>query len=538
MSYTRRGLRLSLLCWFTFRQSYLEIGILILLLCGANTLPAQPPVLNHTLLDFLQPTLPHQHQSVRPYNPFWVQPALDSFQLELAQENRANWLSRKVWNEHLLHLHTEDYELVFDPLGDLSLGAERGQPDALFYNGRAAQLYGRIGQRVRFYSHFQEVQSRLPQYVYEQVRSSRVTPGEGQPKFQPDRILDYGISTGYVSWQPSRFFNFQFGHGKHFWGNGYRSLLLSDVAFNYPYLRIQTSFWKLRYVNLFTQMLNIQATMPGGAYQRKYTSAHYLSVAIHDKLEIGLFEAIVYEDSTGTRGYDINYLNPVIFYRPIEISLNSASGNALLGMNLSYRPWSRTTLYGQFVLDEFSLRELRRAEGWWANKFGWQLGIKLVDTGLPNLTTQIEINYVRPYTYTHRGASQNYAHFNEPLAHPLGANFIETLFRFSYRYGRWLTAGRYVRSVQGEDTADQNWGADLFRDYNTRVADFGNETLQGVRTVRQFLDINVGYWINPASNMQFRLGASFRSIEAEALDRTPWVYAQLSSAIGNRYYDR
>ena len=83
-------------------------------------------------------------------------------------------------------------------------------------------------------------------------------------------------------------FAIQFGHGKHFIGDGYRSLLLSDNAFNYPFLRIQTSFWRVQYTNLYAEMQDINYFENNGidnydqmGYAKKYMSSHYLSTNVN-----------------------------------------------------------------------------------------------------------------------------------------------------------------------------------------------------------------------------------------------------------------
>ena len=122
----------------------------------------------------------------------------------------------------------------------------------------------------------------------------------------------------------------------------------------------------------------------------------------------------------GSNGFDINYLNPVIFLRPVEFSINSPD-NILIGLNFRYNLTSKSNLYSQIVLDEFTINEMRENNGYWANKYGYQLGYKCFDfLNLPNLTFHIERNYVRPYTYSHWNES-NYGHYNEELAHPLGS---------------------------------------------------------------------------------------------------------------------
>ena len=104
--------------------------------------------------------------------------------------------------------------------------------------------------------------------------------------------------------------------------------------------------------------------------------------------------------------------------RPIEFSLNSPD-NVLVGVNAKYS-FNSSYTYGQLVLDEFSLTDLRANKGFWANKIGYQLGYKVFDPfNMNRLTLQTEFNYVRPYTYAHHNPQQNYAHYNQPLAHPL-----------------------------------------------------------------------------------------------------------------------
>ena len=65
------------------------------------------------------------------------------------------------------------------------------------------------------------------------------------------------MSSGYVTYRANKMFAVQVGHGKHFIGDGYRSLLLSDNTFNYPFLRIQTTFGKVQYTNLYTEFMDI-----------------------------------------------------------------------------------------------------------------------------------------------------------------------------------------------------------------------------------------------------------------------------------------
>ncbi len=104
----------------------------------------------------------------------------------------------------------------------------------------------------------------------------------------------------------------------------------------------------------------------------------------------------------------------------------------------------RFQVYGQFLLDEFVLSEIKKNNGCWVNKWGIQLGAKYIDAfGIKNLDLQVEMNRVRPFTYSHSDSVANYTHYNQPLAHPLGANFQEFIGIARYQPApKWLIEGK------------------------------------------------------------------------------------------------
>ena len=115
--------------------------------------------------------------------------------------------------------------------------------------------------------------------------------------------------------------------------------------------------------------------------------------------------------------------------------------NALLGSNIRWKLNSRNTVYAQLMLDEFLLAEVRAGNGWWANKQAFQLGYKSSNLFVKQLNLQTEFNFVRPFTYSHRSNSQNYSNANQPLAHPLGSDFVESVSLST-------TDGKYFRGTE------------------------------------------------------------------------------------------
>ena len=85
---------------------------------------------------------------------------------------------------------------------------------------------------------------------------------------------------------------------------------------------------------------------------------------------------LLFGTNTNDRGFDVNYLNPLIFYRAIEFETGQGAGNAIVGASAKYKISDNLNVYGQFVLDEFSLSDVTGGNKSWKNKFGYQLGVK------------------------------------------------------------------------------------------------------------------------------------------------------------------
>jgi len=174
-------------------------------------------------------------------------------------------------------------------------------------------------------------------------------------------------------------------------------------------------------------------------------------------------------------------------------------------------------VYGQLMLDEFLLSEIKNNRGWWANKWGLQFGAKYIDAfGIPNLDLQLEHNRVRPFTYSHRDSVANYTHYNQPLAHPLGANFREWIAIARYQPApKWLITGKLIAYTQGRDSSDRSFGSNIFYPNVApfRQADFGYEIGSGWKTAVFIGSFLVSYeW---KENLFFELSALVRKQETK-----------------------
>jgi len=446
----------------------------------------------------------------------------------------------KAFNDNVVSLYKEGYWFALNPLVNFDFGKEFNEDKSTYINTRGFEAKGELGKYFAFYTNFLENQGTFVNYLNQNIIATKVVPGQGMVRGFGNEGYDYASSSGYLSFSTKQYFTFQLGYGKNFIGDGYRSLLLSDNAFNYPYLKFNINFWHINYMALYSQMLDLNYSNPNLGYQKKYTTTHYLSWAASKRFNIGIFETIVWQayDSTGYRGFDVAYLSPILFLRPVEFSLGSPD-NALLGINTSYIVGKHNTFYGQFIIDEFKLAEWTSGDGWWANKFGFQLGFKTYDLfKIKNLYFEAEYNEVRPYTYAHATSIKNYGHYNAALAHPIGGNFKEAITFLKYHYKRLYLSYQFQYAQIGEDIDTLNYGRNIYLSYNTRVSDYGNYTGQGLETTVIYNDITASFLINPSYNLNLAVGYTYRSStnDVETLN-TSFFHIGLRTSIGRHYYD-
>lgn len=288
----------------------------------------------------------------------------------------------------------------------------------------------------------------------------------------PSHYLYTDIRTR-MAYTPNEVFQFQVGLDNHFFGEGLRSLWLADYGAPNPFGQIKVNFWRVQY-DIIYQFMRENLS---GSWNKKFATTHHLSVNILPWLNVGLFENVIYRPKMEgqNRGYEWEYLNPVIFLRPQEYAIGS-SDNVLIGASLSAKI-KQHTIYSQIVVDEFNFAELRKDRTYWANKLGAQIGVKgRFKTNQVHHFYRFEFNAIRPYTYSHIDIMHAYGHQGRPLAHPNGANFYEGLVEYNIRYNKWNFGafGRYLRQGK-DDIAFISYGSDIYKPYTMRPQDSGVE---------------------------------------------------------------
>jgi len=501
------------------------------------------------------------HTSVRPYRIHELNESIpfDSLRSVRYQPGKfaRTWVGRKMVMESLLKLDSSKFQVFFDPIFHMDYGVDFAGDARHVVNTRGFVVKGSIGRKLSFFTAFWENQATFMPYITEWIERNKAIPGQGWLKpFEFDNVIyrslkvqptgyDYLMASGVVSFTPTKAFNVQIGNDKHFIGEGYRSLLLSDAPFNYPFLKLTTKWRGLQYMHLLTQLQDLRHPTPyETGYKKKWATFHYFSANIGKRVQVGLFEGIIFNTSdtgSGNGGFDWNFINPLMMIRPVQFEIQESNQNVVVGLNLKIVPFKGAAFYGQMAFDDLNFKKLNVA-GYIEQKLGWQVGFKAFDLfKVKNLNIQLEYNAVRPYTFASTAPLNSYMHYGQSLGHPLGANFHEGMGMISYRYHDFRIELRTTYAIVGKDTTGTNFGNDTYMSTLSAAngsESGGNSIGQGIKTHLLYQNAEIAYTINRASNFTLRLGVVHR-YQSNILgdERNLMVYFGVRTDIRNLYYD-
>lgn len=449
------------------------------------------------------------HTAIRPYSTTTLRAATqaDSLVPQAIMPVLDRWAAR-------------DRRFRWGPLLEAGGGFESGSWSGARYRGSGGFWTDvDLGARLNFHFDAQGWGERLPGYLDTLARATRVTTGEGYAHGDAPDVTHYDWNA-HLSWDAHKYINITLGRGKNAFGEGHRSLFLSSEAYSYPYLRLSTTVWRIKYVNLFSMMSDIRRA--GGDwrnFQRKFSSMHYLSWNATNRINLAVFEAIMWSmgDDPYPRGFDVNYLNPVLFYRPTEFRMGSPD-NALLGFAVNVKAGRHVLFYGQMMLDEFLAEQVRGGYGWYANKQAGQVGVNAYEAfGVRGLQLRAEWNLIRPFMYTHSDTRQNYAHMGQPLAHPYGSNLQEVLAHGDLVRGRWSFAVHASMAWMGTDSVT-SYGNNIFRPESDRgpapqggPMNFGYDIGDHKQQTLFHTEVRVGHTLDPRTATRLEAAYTYRA---------------------------
>ncbi len=490
------------------------------------------------------------HTSFKPLRVSYIEKSINQKDIFISQ-NRLDFEQKmpleKVWDkifvDDMVVIDKQDLQIRGNFLINYHKTKLQGEDDYKYWqNTRGFQVYGNLGKKISFYTDFFENQAYLLPYVQQSANNSLVVPGQGAWKpFGDDKLgRDYNYASGYLSYTPLEFLNIQFGRSKNFVGSGYRSMLLSDNAVVYPFMKFTLTKNKWQYVAMFSELENFKSKFYY-YHHKKHNSILMLNYSPIKNMEIGFFESIMWHTTDSIshkKGIPALFFVPVPLFREAIYGLNNEN-NILIGLNFSYRMLKYAEIYSQFALDEFGKTDFDK-------RYSYQTGVKVFDVfngkiKMQKLFLQAEYNYAKPYTYTHENSYSAFTQFNEPIVNTLGSGFNEKIGIVDWQFYGFEINFKYNNILTSSDTLGTNFGTNLMLSDNV-VSFSGVENFvgQGNKTVISNYNITFAYLINTKNSLQIFMQLSKRNYLSETYadqDNLFFVSFGIKNVINNFYTD-
>jgi hypothetical protein len=191
---------------------------------------------------------------------------------------------------------------------------------------------------------------------------------EQRVQHDPDWTSRTGLSVtgrlveGYVSAQ-TRYVHLTYGQMDHNWGPvGLPGIPLSNYGYERQGLMLEVGTSAVRLTALASDLRDQTDSI--GQLVHRYYFAHRLAVRASDRFQIAAWETNVLAGPG--RQFETRYRNPLsVSYLANTLGVGDR-GNEMLGLDLQWRPWHRTTLDAQFALDDFWYQHRSQNRDRWA----------------------------------------------------------------------------------------------------------------------------------------------------------------------------
>lgn len=412
----------------------------------------------------------------------------------------------------LYKLDKKDFTLRAELLSDIFIGNEikpnKKNTASLYDIG--IKLRGTIANKVGYY-----LDTRKGVYFGNRDLAALVEPRlKTNFKFleNKDKDKNFDFTEGHLKLQlnpvENLFISVQLGREKITYGYGLGSkLVLSGDNPPMDFYKLNVSYGILSFSHIYASTVgDLSSTQPR---YTKYFVAHRIKVNINNVVELGVGESVIF-----SRPFEIAYLNPLLFYKFTEHSLQDRDNNTI-HFDIRTRPVKNFELYGTLFMDEFNLVKLGNGSDF-ENKFAFQTGFFWYEAAtIRNLSFAVEYTKIRPYVYTHRIPEITYDAFGVNLGHRIGPNADEIFSMMSYNVSSRLNlklelamqrAGNNIYNSAGD--LIKNVGGDIKQPRRDLVDSEVATFLDGIRVNTKLVNFILRF--EPLRNYIFELNYSYR----------------------------
>ncbi len=393
---------------------------------------------------------------------------------------------QKQEEHHLVAFETEKEMLWLDV--DMMGRAEFKNGYGRQVTQNAFRISSQVGDCFSIYSDAYIYDQQLRPEYSEMTREYQggFTGVEERPFNITGASFDYSIA--YMQYS-SFLGDVEFGIEPLIWGNSPNSMILSNNVDPFTFISWQRQFGKSKFSFFHGFIKPAEATIADSTaddymqFIKKYLVGHRWDVNISKKVKIAFSEMLVY----GGRDIEAAYALPVVFLWPVQHSVTKHNyDNIIWFFEGEYYPVNHLKLYGTFLLDEVSTRNLFKNA--FDCMYGPQVGFYYTPGSVFNLPLatdfRAEFTAIRPWIYNHRAPLQSsYTHNGRVLGFKGGPNsqqlFLENRWWINERQRLKLSYSVLEHGVNEKSVTDEDYytiGDDPNESYQDRNRDYDMKT--------------------------------------------------------------
>ena len=315
--------------------------------------------------------------------------------------------------------------------------------------------YGYEGNFIGMYLYFRDNHETG---TYVNVRND-LTPLQGQVMSDPTNGgTDFDLYDAQMNFDVASFLVLSIEKMPNVWGPGYHgNIILSDRPPSYPQIKLRAKLGKdvdFTFIHSWLSSGIIDSVdsyyVPGlppsqsyrPVYRDKFMAAQMLEASVANGVNLAIGESEIY----GSRGPELIYLIPVMFYFAAEHYNNDQDNKQVFG-TVDINSVKNFNFYASLFIDEISTADIFNTAQQ-RNQVGVTLGTRAYDLLFPNTDILIEYTRTNPWVYNHKYPDATYQSHQYDLGDWIGQNADDLYLEANYRPYRDLKVGLAFESLR------------------------------------------------------------------------------------------
>ena len=355
-----------------------------------------------------------QHPLSQPYLVSEIKHATDSIKVQ--KKGFARHLKQDIQSLHLVENNSEKW--LVDGNGGYLSGKEKGA----YINGGTGYLHKQFALRYQYT--YDQSYAKDPLYFGTSGKLQKPNSSRSNEAYMEIRGKNISFMAGRLN--------------RNFGIINESGLLLSGNAFSYDQLSFSYTNERLLFTTLFTRLEDLDAfdirdAAPDTFKANRFLSVHRLELKINPNLHIGVTESVIFGGRDAFP--QLKYISPssIFFLSKMNDRKNDLEGsaNALMSIDILYKPSPKWTLYAQGLVDDVDFTKSLRAV--YPDRVGVLAKLIMSD---PFPASQLSVTYTKlsNWTYNSFYTWGNYTYYGKGIGHPQhGVERIELNFNhFGY----------------------------------------------------------------------------------------------------------